>query len=88
MVTRQVPWEGLTPVQISTAVAPKLPKIADDCPPEVAAYMRAHAEEPQRLPIPDGCHEGLAALMRDCWAHEAAARPSFAEVARRLKEMS
>jgi serine/threonine protein kinase len=40
-----------------------------------------------RLPLPDGCPPGLAALGRECWDEAPAARPAFNEVLARLRAM-
>ena len=86
VVTRRVPWEGLTTPQIVAAVAPPQPIIPPGVTPEVAELIRTSVPPPQRLEIPDGCPAPLAALMRDCWAHDPAARPTFADIVGRLKE--
>ena len=39
----------------------------------------------KRLPIPDTCPEWYATLIRDCWDQDPDARPSFAEIIKRLK---
>lgn len=39
----------------------------------------------KRLPIPDTCPEWYATLIKDCWDQDPDARPSFAEIIKRLK---
>jgi hypothetical protein len=40
-----------------------------------------------RLPRPDGMQDDLWTLLNDCWAVDAAARPSVSEIMRRLAAM-
>ena len=39
----------------------------------------------QRLPIPPSCPPPLRDLITECWSDSPAARPSFAEILRRLE---
>jgi hypothetical protein len=53
------------------------------------AGMRQHEVircvlEGGRPPIPAGMREGVAALIKDCWAQEAADRPTASQVVMRL----
>ena len=42
---------------------------------------------PQFLPCPPGCPPALHAVMRRCWARDAAERPSFGVLHRLLREL-
>ena len=57
-----------------------------------APMMMMHAVSQGSRPelevaIPEGIAEGYLRLMRDCWTHSATQRPSFAEVARRVRAL-
>lgn len=41
-----------------------------------------------RPPVPSFCDSEWRLLMEQCWAPDPVARPSFTEIARRLREMS
>lgn len=43
--------------------------------------------ERRRLPVPADCPPPLRKLIKECWRHHAALRPSFAVVLQRLREM-
>jgi hypothetical protein len=43
--------------------------------------------ERKRPPIPPECPPPLARLIRECWRHNAALRPGFGDIARRLRAM-
>jgi hypothetical protein len=52
-------------------------------------FQLAQGMRPQD-PSPAACStvpEGFLALMHDCWAQDAAVRPTFEEIAKRLQEM-
>lgn len=49
---------------------------------QVAMMVHTHKK---RLPIPDTCPEWYATLIKDCWDQDPDARPSFAEIIKRLK---
>ena len=51
-------------------------------PMQVAMMVHTHKK---RLPIPDTCPEWYATLIKDCWDQDPDARPSFAEIIKRLK---
>ena len=46
--------------------------------------MMVHTHK-KRLPIPDTCPEWYATLIKDGWDQDPDARPSFAEIIKRLK---
>jgi tRNA A-37 threonylcarbamoyl transferase component Bud32 len=43
--------------------------------------------ERRRPPIPPGCPPQLARLIRECWRHNPALRPGFAEIIDRIRQM-
>ncbi|KAL4541302.1 hypothetical protein Ndes2437B_g05682 [Nannochloris sp. 'desiccata'] len=43
--------------------------------------------ERRRPPIPPGCPPPLARLIRECWRHNPALRPGFAEIIDRIRQM-
>jgi hypothetical protein len=43
--------------------------------------------EKRRPPVPADCPAPLARLIRECWRHNAAARPRFAEILARVRKM-
>ena len=57
-------------------------------PPMVVGVAVGQGSRPElEVAIPEEIAEGYVRLMRDCWAHSAAQRPSFAEVARRVRAL-
>ena len=52
-----------------------------------AQIMTAILHKKKHLEIPDGCPQPFKELMLDCFQFEAAKRPSFAQLAQRLKKM-
>ena len=48
-----------------------------------AIYVAVCREDARPL-VPEGCLEDLAELMRECWAADPGARPSFFHVQQRL----
>lgn len=50
-------------------------------------FAEAVARRRERPTIPGDASDSMASLMTDCWAHEPAARPSFAEVLPRLDDV-
>ena len=73
LLTRKIPYDGMQPMQVSVR---KLCKV------QVAMMVHTHKK---RLPIPDTCPEWYATLIKDCWDQDPDARPSFAEIIKRLK---
>jgi hypothetical protein len=49
--------------------------------------VMAVAVSRRRLPIPMHCPAPLSELIWDCWQHDAAARPSFADILSRLRAL-
>lgn len=73
LLTRKIPYDGMQPMQVH------LVNVNED---QVAMMVHTHKK---RLPIPDSCPEWYATLIKDCWDQDPDARPSFAEIIKRLK---
>ncbi|KAI7837951.1 hypothetical protein COHA_008256 [Chlorella ohadii] len=75
LVSFEIPWAGLTPWPIVNAIRagerPCFPARAAGPDPEAFEALRAEYQ----------------ALVSDCWAHDAASRPSFEEIIPRLRAL-
>ncbi len=58
----------------------------EDCSNVMQIVMAVGCER-RRPPMPPACPAPLSRLIRECWRHNAALRPGFAEIVERLREM-
>jgi serine/threonine protein kinase len=68
ILSRKIPWEGMQVPQIARAVCDKPPP---------------HNRPPLDV-VSSKCPKAILELMQECWTHDTTARPSFADIARRL----